>query len=182
MIRHLLLLQVGPLLVVTGLPISSAARSSDPDERRGSRPVLPGFSWIVGLAAMTIWFAPPLFAWMMSGGWHHALVELSLVAAGIAFWWPVFGPRRGDRVNTAGAIAYLFSACLGSTIAGASIAFAAPGLYPGHVSSHADQQLAGLVMWVPCCVVYLSAIVTALARWYSGADNDSGRNLARARA
>jgi putative membrane protein len=32
-----------------------------------------------------------------------------------------------------------------------------------------DQQVGGLLMWVPCCLVYLTAIMTMFGRWY-GAD------------
>jgi cytochrome c oxidase assembly factor CtaG len=29
-----------------------------------------------------------------------------------------------------------------------------------------DQQIGGLLMWVPCCLVYLTAIMAMFARWY----------------
>jgi len=30
-----------------------------------------------------------------------------------------------------------------------------------------DQQIGGLLMWVPMCFVYLTAIVAQLARWFA---------------
>ena len=38
------------------------------------------------------------------------------------------------------------------------------GLTPG-----VDQQLGGLLMWLPCCLLYLMAIVTVFARWQNSA-------------
>jgi cytochrome c oxidase assembly factor CtaG len=30
-----------------------------------------------------------------------------------------------------------------------------------------DQQIGGLLMWVPMCLVYLVAIIAQLARWFA---------------
>ena len=30
-----------------------------------------------------------------------------------------------------------------------------------------DQQIGGLLMWVPMCLIYLSAIFAQLVRWFS---------------
>jgi cytochrome c oxidase assembly factor CtaG len=71
-----------------------------------------------------------------------------------------------------GAISYLFSACLCCSILGAFLTFGPAGLYTHHtkhivVDSKSDQQLGGLLMWVPGCFIYLSAILVSLRRWYS---------------
>ena len=31
-----------------------------------------------------------------------------------------------------------------------------------------DQQIGGLLMWVPMCLIYLTAIMAQLARWFAG--------------
>jgi len=38
-----------------------------------------------------------------------------------------------------------------------------------------DQQLGGLVMWVPGCFVYLGAILTRVARWYAAPESAKER-------
>jgi cytochrome c oxidase assembly factor CtaG len=30
-----------------------------------------------------------------------------------------------------------------------------------------DQQIGGLLMWVPMCLIYLAAIIAQLARWFT---------------
>lgn len=166
MIRHVMLVQLVPLLVLTGLPRAMWIRG--PSGSAGHTIAC----WAAGVGAMTIWYTPPLFAWMMRTPAHRAAIEVSLVVAGLLFWSPVFSPSRSARLQPGPAIAYMFAACLASTIAGASIAFAGPGLFPDHVMSLLDQQVAGLVMWVPCCAVYVAAVMATLADWYGGADDD----------
>ena len=166
MIQHVVLLQLAPLLILTGLPSAGPARGRTRSSTWASA------CWAAGVGAMTLWYTPTLFAWMMSSPLHHAIVQASLVVTGLLFWSPVFSDRAGARLRTGPAIAYLFTACVAGTIAGAAMAFARPGLFPGHVMSPLDQQLAGLVMWVPCCTVYVGAIMATLAQWYGGTDDD----------
>jgi cytochrome c oxidase assembly factor CtaG len=176
------LLQIGPLLIVSGRSIPLLAAVRDRGTGRTGLALPTGASWIVGVGAMVAWFLPSLFTWMMMSAVRHAFVAASLVIAGLIFWSPIFSRQRSHRLHTGQAIAYLFSACLVSTIAGAWVAFAPSDLYPGHVASVGDQQLAGLIMWVPCCLVYLAAILASIARWYGGEDRDEERGLAHAEA
>jgi len=34
------------------------------------------------------------------------------------------------------------------------------------ISSEMDQQIAGLIMWVPCCFIYLTAAMVLLKKWF----------------
>ena len=83
------------------------------------------------------------------------------------------------------AAAYLFAACLACTSLGIAIAFAPSLLYPAYahpvdvdsilplirqgwgISPLIDQQIGGLLMWAPACLVYVAAIMAMLARWYA---------------
>ena len=82
------------------------------------------------------------------------------------------------------AFAYLGAAMLSTTILGILITFAPVGVYSAYLRPHdslgilgtlrqswgltteADQELGGLLMWVPGGLVYLCAIMAVLARWY----------------
>ena len=172
MVQHIVLLQVAPLLIVNGSRITERGRRFAWCASRGG--VL--LAWVAGVAATTVWFATPLFAWMMRSALNHGAAQATLVAAGLLFWSPVFSRCRDYRLPAGAAIAYLFAACVASTVTGASIAFAAPGLYGHHAASALDQQIAGLVMWLPCCVVYVLAVMTTLARWYGGVDDGDERS------
>jgi cytochrome c oxidase assembly factor CtaG len=175
MIQHVLLLQVGPLLVVSGMSRPRGSTAS-----RSWSPLHAALFWIVGVAAMTLWYLPPAFAWMVGTEGHHAMAKATLVAAGLLFWRPVFAPRSRSHLEPGLAIAYMFIACVASTLSGASIAFAAHDVFGDHAASMLDQQVAGLVMWVPCCLVYVVATMAMLARWYGGTSDD--RTMARSEA
>ena len=87
-----------------------------------------------------------------------------------------------SRIATCRALAgvsYLFSACVCCSLLGAFLTFGPVGLYPAYLNPPArfwgldpksDQQLGGMLMWVPGCFVYLSGILSTVLRWYgSGA-------------
>jgi hypothetical protein len=87
---------------------------------------------------------------------------------------------------------YLFTACLGCTLLGILIALSPIEVCPAFlhsteeggmlalvrhrwgVSAAEDQQIGGLLMWVPACAVYLGGIVGQLARFY-GAEEEGAR-------
>jgi cytochrome c oxidase assembly factor CtaG len=61
MVQHVALLQIAPLLIVSGWPIAEDRR--DWTRNDGGRTVIR--AWMAGVAAMTLWYAPPLFEWML---------------------------------------------------------------------------------------------------------------------
>ena len=83
------------------------------------------------------------------------------------------------------AIVYLATASVSNSVLAIMLTFAAPGLYPAYthradslgllpmirdgwgLTPAADQQLGGLLMWVPGGMVFLAAIIFVLARWYA---------------
>jgi len=89
----------------------------------------------------------------------------SLLLAGFIFCWPLVTPYPSLRLPALHSILYLASACVACSLAGLLITYAPQGMYRG-VTIH-DQQSGGLIMWVPCCFLYLSASMTLLIRWLS---------------
>jgi cytochrome c oxidase assembly factor CtaG len=110
----------------------------------------------------------------------------SLLLLGTIFWRQILAPREDERISAPGAVVYLFSACVACSILGILITFSPVSVCPIYAQSPADhlgilnliqanwgvtpdkdQQVGGLLMWVPMCLVYLSAIVAQLARWFA---------------
>jgi cytochrome c oxidase assembly factor CtaG len=60
------------------------------------------------------------------------------------------------------ALVYSITACFSTTLAGAYVAFSA---------TTTDQQVAGLIMWVPCCMIYLSVTLAIVLRAMYGASS-----------
>jgi cytochrome c oxidase assembly factor CtaG len=148
----------------------------------------PLITWFLGLGAMWIWHIPSLCSASAANPWVHLLQGVSLLLMGTAFWWPIIGPWRSQWLPPLIGVLYLFSACVGCTILGIILTFAPVGVCPVFMhpmdrlgilpllqdgwglNPARDQQLGGLLMWVPPCFVYLCGIFGLFARWYAGPD------------
>ena len=115
---------------------------------------------------MWVWHAPIPYDWALASVPVYWLMELSLFLSAFAMWQRIFAARAGPAL----------SALLGSIVQmgmlGALLTFAARPLYEPHVTTTlpfgltplGDQQLAGLLMWVPAALPYLAvALVDRLA-------------------
>lgn len=122
--------------------------------------------------AIWIWHAPNLFDAAIVNIALHRLQHLSFFATAILFWWAVF--RRSD---TGTAAWHVFITMLHTSILGALIALAPRVLYQQQTATAAawglsaleDQQLAGIVMWVPAGTIYAGAALALLAIWIRSA-------------
>jgi putative membrane protein len=157
-VEHLLLALIIPALLLLATPAFPLGRLAKLERVLGHPPV----SWILGVGAMLLWHIPALFNAAMSSGALHVFETLSLLVTGVIFWWPILGPLRDRHLAPLGAVIYLFSACSSCTLLGAYLTFG-----PAVLDARADQQLGGLLMWVPGCFVYLSAILLTVRRWYA---------------
>jgi putative membrane protein len=184
MLQHLVLVLLVPALALMALPKASLAPS--PTANRAARWLLsrPLVTWGSGIGAMWLWHAQTLCNAASQSDSVRGLQSASLLAMGALFYWPLLAPRASWRMSPLGGMVYLFSACVGCTLLGIVItlspievcpAFLHPSDAGGMValvrdrwgiSAAEDQQLGGLLMWVPACAVYLGGIVGQLSRLY----------------
>jgi putative membrane protein len=177
MAQHMLLTLVLPPLAILSLPTTS----SDTGGARGANVLAP---WAAGVGAMWIWHASPLCNAAATSDAVRALQSVSLPLLGAAFWWPIVGPQVGRRLTEPVAVVYLLSACLACTLLGVSIAFSPVAVCSayGHpadplgllplvrgwgLTPEVDQQLGGLLMWIPGCTAYAGAVLAIVARFYA---------------
>jgi putative membrane protein len=180
MLQHILLLLIVPALLLMGLP---RCVSLGPRSWLISNPFI---GWISGVGAMWLWHARPLCNAAVSSQLVNALQICSLLLLGTIFWRQILAPREEERMSPPGAVLYLFSACVACSILGILITFSPVSVCPIYaqppdnslgilnlvqsswgITPDKDQQIGGLLMWVPMCLVYLSAIIAQLARWFS---------------
>ena len=201
MVEHeLLMLVAAPLLVLSrpfgpmlwALPIS-ARRSVGGLARRGwvkgpGRALTePVAATLLQAAALWIWHMPGLFDLALSvEGWHVAQ-HLSFLVSALLFWSAMLHRRRAGvglaavclfvSSLVAGALGALMAFSQGPWYAG----YAALGLAPFGLTPAEDQQLAGLLMWIPGGMVHA---VAALALVYGalGVRRAASRPDARATA
>ncbi|MGT2477174.1 cytochrome c oxidase assembly protein [Paraburkholderia terrae] len=133
---------------------------------------LPLVAWLLHAMALWAWHAPALFQAALVHQWVHSLQHASFLLTALLFWWTVAGD--GARRQTDGhAMLSLFTTMVHTGALGALITLA-PGLwYPLYVEPCSalgvdplhDQQLGGLIMWVPAATAYLVGGLAIAARW-----------------
>jgi putative membrane protein len=188
MAKHIVLVLVAPALLLIGLPAAPVARALRYRPAAVAEQFLrtPAVAWVAGIGAMTLWHIPLFFNAALSHHAPHIFEHLSLLIGGTVFWWPILAPLPASRLKPVpqGAT-YLFVSCLACTSLGVLITFAPRLLYPSYtqpldvyailpairehwgISPAMDQQIGGLLMWVPCCFIYLTAIMAMFGRWYA---------------
>ena len=132
----------------------------------------PLAAWAVHAAALWVWHVPALFDATLRSEWVHTLQHLAFLLSALLFWWAVIHGRPG-ALGYGAATLYVFSTSLHSGLLGVLITLARTVLYPGYVgltdswglTPLEDQQLGGLIMWVPAGAVYLVAGLALFAGW-----------------
>lgn len=129
---------------------------------------------------MWVWHAPGLFdRALASQGWHVAQ-HLSFVISSLLFWSAMLDTRRGSYLLSA---ACLFVTSLVEGALGALMALSASPWYPAYAAMGvtgikldptADQQLAGLIMWIPGGLVHGGGALGLLYHWLKVNEDSRG--------
>ncbi len=144
-------------------------------ERLWAQPLLVA---LLFAAAVWAWHLPTLYQSALTSEAVHASEHISFLATSVLFWLVVARRAPDNRLQRGRALAVVFATALQSAALGAVLTFATSPLYPIHaLRSRAagldpleDQQLAGVLMWIPPGVVYLVVMVALLWRWFAEAD------------
>jgi putative membrane protein len=190
MIEHELIMLPAALLLVASRPgaamlwaLPASLRSALGGAARGGKPLWhvltdPVAATFVQLAAMFAWHAPALFDRALADeGWHVAQ-HLSFLAGALLFWWAMAHGRSG-RYGYGGASLCLFLTSMAGGALGALMAFsagpwysgyAALGVTPAGLTPAGDQQLAGLVMWIPGGTFHVAAALFFLWKWIGSSE------------
>jgi putative membrane protein len=186
MVQHLLLIVVAGPLLVLGAPIAPLLWALPPASRRRVGSWLhraatlltrPALAFGLHSLALWLWHLPVLYEVALRSRGVHVLEHLSFLATAVLFWWAVIHATRAVGVLS------VFGLALQSTVLGALLVFSPTPWYTAHQASAAawgltageDQQLAGLIMWVPGGSVYLAAALGLLARWLRESTTQSRR-------
>lgn len=180
MAQHMLLIVVVAPLWVAGRPLAQwrAALGSAGDW--WWRPLLrltrhPGACAAIHAVFIWSWHAPGPYMAAVFNNWWHVLEHLCFVLSAWLFWWSVL--RAGRRARLHASLALLFT-LMHTGLLGAVLTFARTPLYFRESRDLWDQQLAGLIMWVPGGFAYLLAAGWCSYRWLSALSRAPRRRAA----
>jgi cytochrome c oxidase assembly factor CtaG len=191
MLQHELMMLIGAPLVTLGrpLPVWLAALSGVPRELATrtlqSVPVAGGWRLLTtpvlactlhGLA-IWIWHVPRLYDDAVQNEAVHMIQHAMFIGTSVMLWWGLLFGRYG-RAGYGAAVFYLFATAVHTGILGAMLTFARVPLYDWYTAPSAvhginalgDQQVAGLVMWVPAGLVLTLAALAFFAAWLSASE------------
>ena len=176
MVQHLLLTLVLPPLLIAGLPAwlvePAVGRAGGRAVGRAlTHPVVAGVLFSV---ILLVWHTAPAYDLMMRDHDVHVVTHLMFIAAAMIMWWPVMSPTPLlPRLGPGMGMLYLFLVQLPMQLLGAIITFADQPIYTWYLSAPRtwglspldDQQLGGLLMWVPGNLWIWGAMSVLFFRW-----------------
>ena len=193
MIEHELVMTIAAPLLVLARPLGPMLWSAPKALRR---PVANGArlgAWFLGWdlltrpivaailhgAAIWVWHIPILFEAALRIELVHWIQHLSFLITALFFWWTVLERPLTRPAGTA--MLVLFVTALHTGFLGILITFARRPIYAlqsadaagWNLTPLADQQLAGLIMWVPGGMVYAVAALALAALWVARSSSDT---------
>lgn len=186
MIQHLLLLRIAPPLLLLGQPLAPilwglpqrarefvgrALRPRQPLARIGDVLTTSVFAAAAFLDTVAIWRIPVLYDAAQGRTFTHDLEHFMFFGTALLYWWPIIHPSGGRRRLSFGlALPYLLPPFREGMLIRVMLTFASQPFYqtcagmqmPWCFNPVTDQQLGGLIMWIPGGMFFLIPVVGLL--------------------
>ena len=186
MTQHILLIMVGVPLVLLGAPLVPILRGIPRPVRRSlvipaiKSPPVRGFlklvtqpvaAWLLFVSVLLLWHVPPLFEAALESEWTHLLQHATFAGAAYVYWWNVIDPAPlKPNLAYLVRIPYTFLTVVPNFTLSAFLTFAPSAWYsPYELTAPArgftaieDQQLGGLIMWIPGSFIIGTAMLLSL--------------------
>lgn len=185
-LQHLALHDVGPFLLAFSAPGAALAcgvpaplrpplRRLRAALRLPARFILdPWTATGLFIGSLCLWVWPPVHFYAMISNWLYTLMNWSVVLGDLPFWWLMLDPRPAPqaRVGQGMRILILTIVMVPMILVGAVIGLSRRDLYPVYeicgrffpLSPVTDQQIGGLIIWIPGSVLAVLAALIALSR------------------
>ena len=201
--QHFILRMVAPMFILLGAPLTPMLRGMPAWARQGIiRPMArnhyvrqvyglltnPIFTIFFFLGSLYLWQFPGAFNLALRNDEVHALMHLTMSLSGFLFWWVIIDPPpHRSRLHYGLRVLYLGLIVLPNTLLGAAITFSDGLIYsaygevtqPYGLSLMTDQQLGGLMLWVPGDMMSIVAAGIVMIMWYQ---KEEGDHMTEARA
>jgi cytochrome c oxidase assembly factor CtaG len=186
--QHLVLILVAPPLLIYGqlhravpwaIPhyyrrgIAMRVAHSAALKRLASALTSPKSAFSLHAVALLVWHLPAPYEAAAANDAIHALEHASFLFTALLFWWTLMAPLPFRRLSNALSIPYVVGMSLIGSLIGAVLTFASVPLYDSYLATAViagltpleDQQLAGLIMWIPGGIAYLVLAAALFIRW-----------------
>jgi putative membrane protein len=196
MLQHELMMLIGVPLMIAGRPLGTWLWGLPTGSRGRAAAILQDRR----TRRLTTWLSAPLVAWALHGltiwVWHvpalyeravldegvHALQHVMFCATSALFWWGLVYGRYG-RAGYGASVFYVFTTVVHTGLLGAVFTLAQSPLYALYARRApeplADQQLAGLVMWVPAGLILTVVGVALFAAWMADVERHPDQTYSR---
>jgi cytochrome c oxidase assembly factor CtaG len=129
----------------------------------------PVAATLLQAAALWVWHAPALFDLALASDGWHAAQHLSFLIGALLFWTAMLSRRTAPGIAALCLVATsIISGALGALMAFATspwyVGYARLGMAPFGLTPAEDQQLAGLIMWVPGGLIHAGAALIVMRR------------------
>ena len=153
-------------------PAHAAARHLADDNRTALAFILYGL-------ALWIWHIPALYDAALEHEVVHVVQHLCFFGTAALFWWGIVHGRQG-RLGYGAAVVYLFVTAVHGGVLGALLTVSPRVWYVPYLVQHPagltpleDQQLAGLLMWIPPVLAFAAGALFLFAAWLRQSDRVS---------
>jgi putative membrane protein len=188
-IEHMLLRSIGPMLILLSQPQASMMRGLPEWLRRGVVSPVVGntavrrtFGFFSQPVIATALFVGVSWFWMIPR-WHdvailneaiHYTWHITLLVTGLFFFSTIFDPRPAPAGASLGTRLIMFwCAAMGNILLGAFLTFKSVPLYHAYdvmgrmfgLDAATDEQIGGLTMWIPGCMMFAVSAILILHRW-----------------
>jgi cytochrome c oxidase assembly factor CtaG len=181
MVLHLLLSFAGAPLMVLGIPawLITPLLRNRVLLRIGRFVTMPILTGVLFNANLWFWHAPPIYNAMIVNLPLHIVSHLLFITTGVLFWWPILSPMKEELapLSIGKKIAYLFFSDMPMVLLGAGLTFVPPlyarYIYAPHIwglTAATDQQLAGLLMWIPGSIFFIVIVSILFLQWMQEQD------------
>jgi len=193
MVQHILLLLVAAPLLALAAPSSTLLRGSPLGVRQASgrwRRRLrltqrnlrglrhPATVWLLHVGTLWFWHAAIPYDAALDNELLHVVEHTSFLVTAVLFWLVVIGARSPGRVPNGLGVLLVFGMAMQSVFLSVLLTFARTPWYAGYATTTtpwglaqlADQQLAGVIMWIPAGLVYLAAALALMVTWIQGTE------------
>jgi putative membrane protein len=132
--------------------------------------------FLLHAGALWVWHIPAMYDLALASEPVHVLEHVCFFGTAALFWWGMAHGRYG-RAGYGAAVVYVFATAAHSGVLGALLTVSPKVWYPPYLMSHPsgvtsleDQQLAGLLMWVPAGVAFVAGALFLFAAWLRQSD------------